>query len=60
MIFWPYFSGFWLWGHLKSLVHSALINELEILQQQAENAYQEVRVKQGNFQYSAYLCATKS
>jgi hypothetical protein len=46
MIFWPYFSGFWLWGHLKSLVHSALINELEILQQQVENAY--------------HLCATKS
>jgi hypothetical protein len=37
---------FWLWGHLNYLVHSAPINELEVLQQRVENAYQEIRVKQ--------------
>jgi hypothetical protein len=29
---------FWLWGHLKTLVYSALINVLVVLQQRAENA----------------------
>jgi hypothetical protein len=36
---------FRLWGHLKTLVHSAPINELEVLQQRVENACQEIRVK---------------
>jgi hypothetical protein len=29
---------FWLWGHLKSLVYSAEINDVEVLQQRIENA----------------------
>jgi hypothetical protein len=37
---------FWLWGHLKTLVYSALINDLEIFQEQVENSCQEIQVKQ--------------
>jgi hypothetical protein len=35
---------------IKTLLYSALIYDLEILQQQAENARQEIRVKPGIFQ----------
>lgn len=38
---------FWLWGHLKSLVSSVPVTDLEILQQQIENASQEIRMKPG-------------
>lgn len=38
---------FWLWGHLKSLVYSAPITDLEILQQQVEKVSQEIRMKPG-------------
>jgi hypothetical protein len=36
---------FWLWGHLQTMMYSALINNLEILQQYIENACKESRVK---------------
>jgi hypothetical protein len=35
----------WLSEHLKTLVYSAPINDLEVLQQRVENACQEIRVK---------------
>jgi hypothetical protein len=38
-----------LWGHLKTLVYSAAINDFEVLQQRVENACQESRVKPGIF-----------
>jgi hypothetical protein len=41
---------FWLWGHLRALVHSAPINDLEVLQQRVENSCQEIRVKPGIFE----------
>jgi hypothetical protein len=41
--------GFWLWGHLKTLVYLAPINDLEVLQQRVQNACQEIRVKPGIF-----------
>jgi hypothetical protein len=40
---------FWLWGHLKTSVYSAPINDLEVLQQQVQNACQEIQVKPGIF-----------
>jgi hypothetical protein len=40
---------FWLWGRLKTLVYLAPISDLEILQQRAENACQEIRVIPGIF-----------
>jgi hypothetical protein len=40
---------FWLWEHLTTLVYSAPINDLEVLQQRAENASQEIRAKPGIF-----------
>lgn len=40
---------FWLWGHLKPLVYSALIDDLDVLQQRVEKACQEIRVKPGIF-----------
>jgi hypothetical protein len=36
-------------GHLKSLVYSAPINDIEVLQQCVENACQEIGVKRGRF-----------
>jgi hypothetical protein len=39
----------WLWKHLKTLVYSAPINDLEVLQLRVENACQEIRVKLGIF-----------
>jgi hypothetical protein len=42
-------SGFLLWGHLKTLVHSAPISELDVLQQRVENTCQKIRVKPGIF-----------
>jgi hypothetical protein len=36
---------FWLWGHLRILVYSSPINDLEVLQQRLQNACQEIRVK---------------
>jgi hypothetical protein len=39
----------WLWRHLKTSVYSAPINDLEVLQQRAENACQEIPVKPGIF-----------
>jgi hypothetical protein len=52
---WPVWSPalnsleLWLWGHAKTLMHSAPINDLEVLQQRVENACQEIRVKPGIF-----------
>jgi hypothetical protein len=40
---------FWLWGHLKTLVYSALFSDLEVLQQRVKNACQEILVKPGIF-----------
>jgi hypothetical protein len=40
---------FWLWGHLKTLVYSESINDLQVLLQWVENACQEIRVKPGIF-----------
>jgi hypothetical protein len=40
---------FWLWRHLKTLVYSAPINDLEGKQQRVQNACQEIRVKPGIF-----------
>jgi hypothetical protein len=40
---------FWLWEHLKTSVCLLPINDLEILEQKAENAFQEIRVKPGIF-----------
>jgi hypothetical protein len=37
----------WLWGHLYSLVYSAPIIELEVLQQGVQSACQEIRVIPG-------------
>jgi hypothetical protein len=36
---------FRLWGHMKTLVYSAPINDLEVLQQRVEKYCQEIRVK---------------
>jgi hypothetical protein len=51
---------FWLWGHLNTSVYSAPSNDLEVLQQRVENAWQGKRVKPGIFNECAYLCVTKS
>jgi hypothetical protein len=51
---------FWLWGHLNTLVYSAPISDLVVLQQRAENVCQEIRIKPGIIRHSAQLCATKS
>lgn len=40
---------FWLWGHLKSLVYSDSVSDLEVLQQHVENASQEIWEKPGVF-----------
>jgi hypothetical protein len=40
---------FWLWGHLKTSVYSAPINDLYVLQKRVENACHEFRVKPGIF-----------
>jgi hypothetical protein len=50
---------FWLWGQLKTLAYTAPINDLQVLQQQVENACQEIQVKPVIFN-SEHLCATKS
>jgi hypothetical protein len=41
--------GILLWGQLKTLVYSAPINDLEVLQQRVENVCQEIRVEPGIF-----------
>jgi hypothetical protein len=52
---WPVWSpylnplDFWLWRHLKTLVYSAPINDLEVLQLPIENASQGIWVKPGIF-----------
>jgi hypothetical protein len=46
----------WLWGHLKTLVYSAPINDLEVLQQRVENACQDIRVKPEISTECAPLC----
>jgi hypothetical protein len=46
---WPQFSGFLAVGAPKILVYSAPINDLEVLQQWVEIAFQEIRVKPGIF-----------
>jgi hypothetical protein len=40
---------FWLWKHLKTLKYSAPINNLWVLQQRVDNAYQDIWVKPGIF-----------
>jgi hypothetical protein len=40
---------FWLWGHLNTLVYSAPINDVEVLQQRVQNACHEIRVEPGIF-----------
>jgi hypothetical protein len=44
---------FWLRGHLKTLMYSASISDLEVWQQRVENGCQETT----NFWQSAHLCA---
>jgi hypothetical protein len=39
----------WLWGHLKTSVHSVPISDLEVLQQRVENASQGILAKPGFF-----------
>jgi hypothetical protein len=40
---------FWLWEHLKTLVYSAPISDLEVLQQRVKNACLDIRLKPGIF-----------
>jgi hypothetical protein len=47
--------NFWLWGHLKTLIYSAPINDLEVLQQRAGESSENI-----NFRQSVHLYATKS
>jgi hypothetical protein len=44
------FLGLWLWGYLNILMYAKPINDVEVLQQQAENVCREIRVKQGIFE----------
>jgi hypothetical protein len=47
----PYLNplDFWLWGYIKTLVYSVLINDLEVLHQWVQNACQEICVQPGIF-----------
>jgi hypothetical protein len=38
---------FWLWGPLKTLVYSAPVSDLGVLQERVENSYQKIQVKPG-------------
>jgi hypothetical protein len=45
----PNTLDFWLWENLKILMYLAPINDIQVLQQQAENTRQVIRVKLGVF-----------